>query len=271
MKHGISVLMSVYIKENPNFFREALESIINQTRQPDEIVIIKDGALSPALEEVIESAKTRFEHIVTYQFEENVLLGRALRKGVELCKYEFVARMDTDDIAVPERLAIQYAFLSENDEIAVCGGNIEEIDLSGQHIDYKEMPCTEPEISNYMKYRNPLNHMTVMLRKDMILKAGNYRHYPYLEDYDLWCRVVAEGGNIINIPEILVKVRTSTALYKRRGGLEYCKRYLKLRNEQLRLSILNRGEWVKAIAITLAITLVPASVRQMVYVKVLRK
>lgn len=274
---GISVLMSVYKKENPVYFKAALESILNQTLQPDEIVVIKDGPLTTELEDVLMVVLRQLKdagskiNLRTYQFEENVQLGRALRKGVELCEQEFVARMDTDDIACPERLKRQYEYMQAHPRVAALGGYIEEFCDDNSFSNVKTMPIGLKELRSYAKFRNPLNHMTVMFRKEAVLMVGNYRHYPFLEDYDLWSRILAMGYDIENLPEVLVRARVGNELYGRRGGFGYCKRYLELRNEQHKLGLTNWIEWMIACVITIAVTIIPSGARKQVYQKVLRK
>ena len=268
---GISVLMSVYRKENPSYFKAALESIINQTLQPEEILVVKDGPLTTELEKVLEEMSRKCSYLRTYAFEENVQLGRALRKGVELCTQELIARMDTDDIACPDRLQKQYDYMMSHDNVAAVGGYIEEFCDDNSFSNVKTMPCSAEEIRSYARFRNPLNHMTVMFRKEAICMVGNYRHYPFLEDYDLWSRVLAMGYEMENLPEVLVRARVGNELYGRRGGFDYCKRYLKLRKEQYELGITNWVEWMIACAITIAVTVIPSGARKQVYQKVLRK
>lgn len=274
---GISVLMSVYKKEHPVYFKLALESVINQTLQPDEILVMKDGPLTTELENVLAEVSKQLSEagsktvLHTYQFEENVQLGRALRKGVELCEYDFIARMDTDDIACPERLQRQYDYLIAHPRVAALGGYIEEFCDDNSFSNVKTMPTGLKELRSYARFRNPLNHMTVMLRRELILEAGNYRHYPFLEDYDLWGRVLAAGYQLDNLPEVLVRARVGNELYGRRGGFDYCKRYLGLRKEQHQLGITNWFEWMIACAITIAVTVIPSGARKQVYQKVLRK
>ena len=274
---GISVLMSVYKKEKPEYFKAALESVIHQTLQPDEILVMKDGPLTTELENVLAEVSKQLSEarsktvLRTYQFEENVQLGRALRKGVELCEYDFIARMDTDDIACPERLQRQYDYLIAHPRVAALGGYIEEFCDDNSFSNVKTMPTGLKELRSYARFRNPLNHMTVMLRRELILEAGNYRHYPFLEDYDLWGRVLAEGYQLDNLPEVLVRARVGNELYGRRGGFDYCKRYLGLRKEQHKIGLTNWIEWMIACAITIAVTVIPSGARKQVYQKVLRK
>lgn len=274
---GISVLMSVYKKENPKYFRAALESVIQQTLQPDEILVIKDGPLTTELEEVLSSTSQKLIeqsskiNLRTYQFEENVQLGRGLRKGVELCEHDLIARMDTDDIACPERLQKQYDYMMSHENVVALGGYIEEFCDDNSFSNVKTMPCSKENVRGYARYRNPLNHMTVMFRKEAVLMVGNYRHYPFLEDYDLWGRILAMGYEIENLPEVLVKVRVGNELYGRRGGFDYCKRYLRLRKEQHKLGLTSWMEWMIACAITIAVTVIPSGARKKVYQNVLRK
>ncbi len=268
---GISVLMSVYAKERPAYLKTALDSMLHQTRQADEIIIVKDGPLTEELEQVIQDAIKESANIRTYQFEENVQLGRALRKGLELCQNELVARMDTDDIACPQRLEKQYAYMQSHEDVAVLGGYIEEFCDDNTFAHVKTIPTGIEAVRAYARYRNPLNHMTVMFRKSIIEEVGSYRHYPFLEDYDLWGRVLGAGYHLDNLPEVLVRARVGNELYGRRGGWKYCKRYLRLRLEQKKLGNTNWGEWLLASGMTIAVSIVPSGLRKQIYQKILRK
>ena len=132
--------MSVYCKEKPEYLRQAFESLLSQTLLPDEVVLIKDGPLTEALEAVIADQKERFARMVVFAFEENVQLGRALAKGVKLCTMELIARMDTDDVALPDRFAHQYTFLQQHPEVSVVGGWMEEFNDEGTYQSVKQMP-----------------------------------------------------------------------------------------------------------------------------------
>lgn len=268
---GISVLMSVYGKEKPGYLRAALESLLAQTRLPEEIVLIEDGPLPEDLERVIQDYRHREIPVVTYRFEHNVKLGRALEKGLTLCSNELVARMDTDDIALPDRFLIQYSYMMEHTDIAACGGWMEEFNDAGTYSRIKKMPENPDEIAMYTKYRNPLNHMTVMFRKAEVLKAGNYRHFPYLEDYDLWIRMLAGGCRFYNIPKVLVRMRNNEAVYARRGGMAYFRIYKNLRKEQRSLKMLSAPQYLKAMILTAGITLQPSAFRKVLYQKILRR
>lgn len=269
---GLSVLMSVYQKENPEYFKQAMQSVLEQSRPSDEIILIQDGPVPEPLQEVIEYYEKTIEVLTVFRFEENVQLGRALAKGVELASQNLIARMDTDDIAVSNRFEIQYDYMMKHPEVAAIGGFMEEFcDDDSEYHKIKTMPEHMGEIRKYAKYRNPLNHMTVMFRKDEVQKVGNYQHCPFLEDYDLWCRMLANGAQFYNIQRVLVRARTDRNLYSRRGGNSYCRNYLQLRKRQRQMGLLNFGEYQLAKMVTIGMTLQPSTLRKLVYQKILRK
>ena len=267
---GFSVLMSVYAKENPAYLWEAVESVFRQTMVPDEVLIMEDGPLTDALEETMIELKARHPQIVTWQFPQNVKLGRSLAKGVELCSQELIARMDTDDIAVEDRFRMQYEYMMAHPQIRVCGGWLQEFNDTHTYTRVKQMPETEEEIRNYGKYRNPLNHMTVMFRRSAVLEAGNYRNFPLLEDYELWSRMLAAGSGFYNMQKVLVHMRTNEDMYGRRGGLTYFRQYRALRKEQKELGLLSRKEYVMALILTAGMTLQPTFLRKYMYRRLLR-
>lgn len=268
---AFSVLMSVYKSENPSYFQAALESVIDQSLVPDEIVLIQDGPLTPELYEVIAGMKEKFPGLVTYAFKENVQLGRALAKGVSLCQNELIARMDTDDIALKDRFMLQYQYMKNHPDVSVCGGYMQEFCDDDAYTKVKTMPLSFAEIKAYAKLRNPVNHMTVMFRKKDVLDAGNYQHFPFLEDYFLWSRMLAKGRQFANIPQVLVKARTSQKLYERRGGMAYFLQYQKLRRLQKEMGLLQGVSYYKAVVLTCVMTLQPAFLRKIVYRRILRK
>ena len=268
---GFSVLMSVYNKEKPEYLQEALDSVINQTLQCEEIVLIEDGPLTKELYEVISKYKDTFPFLKTFAFPHNVKLGNALRKGVELCHCDIIARMDTDDIAIPGRFELQYNFLKSRPDVTLVGGYIEEFENGCPETRIKKMPEVPQEIVKYARYRNPVNHMTVMFRKKDILSVGNYVDFPFLEDYHLWCRLLAQGYRLCNIPSVLVKARTSNEMDKRRGGVQYFKNYCKLRRLQKEKGLLTYKEYIIAVLCSFVVTILPSDARRIVYKRWLRR
>lgn len=270
---GISVLMSLYEKEHPEYLKLALDSILTQTRPCDELILMKDGPLPQTLETVItewgKKAQEKFP-VYIYQFPHRVQLGRALAKGVLLCHQDYIARMDTDDIAVSNRFELQENYMLRHPEISVVGGGIEEFLPDGNYRK-KLMPQKQSDILVYGKYRNPVNHVTVMFRKEAVLKAGNYCHFPLLEDYDLWNRMLAQGAKFHNLPQVLVHVRTGTEVYRRRGGYSYFLSHKKLRKQQYQLKLLNRAEYFSALVVSFIFAMQPTWLRAKLYQNYLRQ
>ena len=288
MGSKVSVLISVYRKENPAWFARALRSItLDQTRPPEEVVLVADGPLTEELEEEIRKFRRELESVSgafsgvqengqpsgtefrLIRLPENRQLGRALQAGLGYCRGEFIARMDTDDIARPERLRHQEEFMEAHPEIAACGGEIAEFETEGEILRVKHMPETPEALRRYGKFRNPLNHMTVMFRKDAVEQAGGYQHFPLLEDYHLWSRMLAAGDRFANLPEVLVEARIGSGFAAKRGGREYFLRYKKLRSMQLRLGYLNPAEYMASLLATFIMTMQPGRMREKVY-RVLR-
>ena len=220
-----SVLMSLYIKEKPEYLRLAIDSMLYQAVKPDEIVIVEDGPLTDALYAVLDEYKAKYPQIVrTVKNEKNLGLGLALNVGLKECKNEFVARMDTDDISKPDRCEKQLKVFTENPNLDIIGGNISEfIDLIDNKVGARIVPQTDSEIKDYLKKRCPFNHMTVMFKKESVLKAGNYIDWFWNEDYSLWIRMYLANMTFANIPETLVNVRVGKDMYQRRGSWKYFK------------------------------------------------
>lgn len=226
MNKNYSVLMSVYNKEKPQHLIEAIDSMLNQTVKPDEFVIIKDGKLTDELDLAIAQYQKENKdlfHIVENQ--ENLGLGRSLAIGVQACKNEYIARMDSDDISKIDRCEKELKILNENDEIDVVGSmTLEFIDEISNVISYREMPEEHDQICDYAKKRNPCVHPSIMMKKSKVLLAGNYRDYLYFEDYDLWIRMIEEGCKFYNIQEVLLYTRIDDNFYKRRGRIKVFKK-----------------------------------------------
>lgn len=268
---SFSVLMSVYGKEQPEYLAVALDSVFDQSLQPDELILVEDGKLTERLYKVIEEKQRLYSGLKCVRLEENRQLGRALQAGLEQVSNELVARMDSDDIAVYDRFEVQYQYMQEHPQTDVVGGYIEEFDDEGTWKKVREVPMGEQAIRKYMRYRNPLNHVTVMFRKHAVMQAGGYEHFPFLEDYYLWNRMYAQGARLDNMSRIFVKVRTSGNMFKRRGGFKYCTRYLKFRKIQRDLGITNGIEFVIGCILSIGLSLQPGWLRKWVYSAFLRR
>ncbi|MCL1950262.1 MAG: glycosyltransferase [Turicibacter sp.] len=268
-----SVLISVYAKENAEYFKLAIESILNQTRMPNQVVIVKDGPLTTILDELIEGYEKKFPHLFSIvPLKENQGLGIALQRGIEECKYEYIARMDGDDIAIPQRFEKQLAMFEANPKLDIAGSYIAEFDGDISNVQsYRKVPLKHGEISKFAKRRNPFNHMTVMYKKSAVLKAGNYQPYALTEDYYLWVRMMMSGAICANSKESLVYARTGIDMFGRRGGWKYAKVEFKLQRLFLKIGFINYGEFIRNCLIRGITRVIPNSFRKFVYLKLIRK
>ncbi len=235
----ISVLMSVHCRDNPKFLDEALDSILNQTLKPNEIVIVFDGNLPFVLKDCVLKF-TKSVNIVVIELPFNVGLGGALREGLKVCKNDFVARMDSDDISLPNRFEEQVKVLINNEFITVVGTGIIEIDAKknmGMQITY---PQNNSDCLDFFQKRDPLAHPSVMFRKSFIEKIGSYKSLRKDQDTELWSRVFLAGGKIYNIPEPLLLFRRTETFFDKRSNLSRLIDFFKLRskiNRRLRFGV----------------------------------
>ena len=271
-KQQFSVLMSVYIKENPIFLKDAIKSIQNQTMKPSEIILVEDGPLTSELYQVLDQIEAESEiPVKRCPLEENQGLGLALRYGVLQCQYDIIARMDTDDIAVPDRFE-QQIHLMEQENLDLLGGHIAEfIDNPKEVVSYRRVPTQHADIVTYQRMRSAFNHMTVMFKKNMVLKAGNYEDGLYMEDDLLWLNMIAAGARTGNLDQILCRVRVGAGMFERRGGLRYLNLYRQARQRMLERNQISYIEYAKSVGIQAVVALCPGFVRQFIFVKLLRK
>ncbi|HAQ17689.1 MAG TPA: amylovoran biosynthesis protein AmsE [Prolixibacteraceae bacterium] len=242
---SFSVLLSVYYKEKPEYLSSALESIWkNQTLKPKEIVIVKDGPLSDELDHVIDAFST-IAPIKCVSLDKNYGLGIALAKGLEACSNEIVARMDSDDIAQPDRFEKQVKFLVEHPKYDVVGSNIAEFNQSiNDIVSFRKVPEQANEITSFAKRRNPMNHMTIVFRRRAVLDAGNYVPFLGYEDYYLWVRMFRNGSKFYNLQENLVFARIGNDMLVRRQGINFFFQELKLQKEFRRIGFINRFDYM---------------------------
>ena len=266
-----SVLMSIYKSESPEYFQRAMESVLSQTCVPDEIVLMRDGEVSQELQTVIDEY-VKNPLVKYYPLSKNVGLGNALNEGLKNVSHEIVARMDTDDICHPDRFEKQIRFLEENPDVDMVGGQISEfVGEEDNVLTIREVPCADADIKRFMQSRNPFNHQTVMFRKSAVEKVDGYVELRFLEDYYLWCRMQANGAKFANLPEILVNVRTSEDLYKRRGGWKYFQNYRRLERYKKQVGIIGWAKRFKNECIRFAQSCMPNFVRKWGYNHVARK
>lgn len=270
-----SVLISVYRNDTAVDFRTALESVtIMQSVKPSEVVLVIDGPVSDEINKVISDAQEGAPKLFNIiRFDHNQGLGIALQKGMEAASNDIVMRMDSDDIAVPDRFEKQIQYMDSHPDVAICGGQIEEfVDEESNIVGKRTVPCFDEEIRNYMKSRCPFNHMTVALRRSEVLKAGNYQPWFWNEDYYLWLRMMLTGCKFANLPDTLVLVRVGKDMYARRGGLKYFKSEAEIQSFMLKNHLISLPRYLFNVSARLAVqVLMPNWLRGLVFQKLFRK
>lgn len=267
-----SVLISIYKREKAEYLKQALQSVINQTLKPTEILIVKDGLLTKELDECIEDFQKQHPKLFKIlAFKENRGLGLALRDGVKACKYEYIARMDSDDISKPNRFEKQFNYIQKHPETAMLGTWITEFSKDENNPDtVTKLPCTHQEIIKFAKRRNPFRHVTVIFKKTAVIQSGNYRDFLWLEDYDLFVRILQKGYIAANIPECLVNVRADKNMFVRRGGWRYLKQDYKFQKQLLKTKYIGKIDFIINITIRSIVRIIPNKLRSYLYKKVLR-
>lgn len=216
-----SVLMSVYKNDCSQYTQLAIDSMLNQTIPPEQIVVVKDGPIDSDLNICLEQYSARYGTLFTIiSLDENKGLANALNMGMKSCRNNLVARMDADDISLPERCERELELFDQYPNLVACGCNIDE--FFGNPTDIKTsrtVPCTYEEIIKFSKRRQPFNHPTVMYRKDEIDKIGGYHELKRKEDFDLFSRLIATGKFVLNVNESLYLYRANEQNYMRRKSL----------------------------------------------------
>lgn len=262
-----SVLMSVYAKDNPSWFRAAVDSIMCQDTVPAELILVVDGPIENDLEKQIWECKNLYPSLRVVRLAENAGLGNALNVGLKHCSRELVARMDSDDIVLPGRFRKQLACFQKEPSLSIVGGQITEfLGHESNVISVRKVPTTDEEIKRYLRVRCPFNHMTVMFRKSHVEEAGGYLHWFYNEDYYLWIRMAEIGCKFANLDEPLVNVRVTEETYRRRGGVRYFASEIGLQAYMLRRGIINPVQFLGNVAIRFGVQiLAPPRLRGWVY------
>lgn len=268
-----SALMSVYHKEKPEYLRQAIESIQAQTLPTDDFVLVCDGPLNSGLDSIISMKQQEMGDILNVvRLEKNSGLGNALNEGIKHCKNELVARMDSDDIAYPDRCEKQIAVFNTHSEVSVCSGVVEEFNTTPEIVDAKRvLPETNAEIIAFAKKRNPFNHPCVMYKKSAVEAVGSYQDFYLLEDYYLWLRMLMAGYKGYNIQKPLLHMRAGSDMYLRRAGWKYAKTQAKLFKFMKQKSFIGNAQYIKSCVIRGGSALAPNWLRKFMFERVLRK
>lgn len=266
-----SVLLAVYEKESPIYLSQSLDSVFSQTLLPKEVVLVKDGSLTDELEQIILVYQQKYSLLKVVSLPTNQGLGKALNEGLKYCSCTLIARMDTDDIAKPERFEKQIRIFEEYPEIDVVGAWVVEFeDDISQIKSIRKLPESHEEIRQFAERRNPVNHSVVMFRKGAVLAAGEYQHFPLFEDYYLWVRMLMTGAKFYNMQESLLYFRVSPDMFKRRGGWKYAWNEVRFQHCMLKMGFISWKRFCLNVLLRFPVRIAPNSVRTFIYKKSLR-
>ena len=268
-----SVLMPVYWKETPEYFQTALESILNQTLMPDEIVIVEDGKLTDELNSIIKTYTSRHPQLFKIvALDKNVGQGLARNAGLKHCSNNLVALMDSDDIADKTRFEKQINYLKDHPEVDVIGSNITEFEGMPENIISKKVvPLTQDEIFRFGKWRSPINNMTVVYKKDKVMSVGGYNTFNFGEDYLLFAKMLVAGMQFCNLEECLVNARSGTRMLAKRVGAKRILQEIQLFWKFYRMGYINIFELSRNVSLKFLLRIIPSALRTWIYMKFLRR
>ncbi len=268
-----SVLMSIYHKENSIYFKHSIDSMLSQTAEPEEIVIVKDGPLTHALDRIINEYKNKNPSKITVvPLKANVGLGLALNEGLKACRNELVARMDTDDISLPTRCEKQLACFANDPDLDIVGTMVDEFyDDPAKIISSRIVPTQHEPIYEFAKRRSPFNHPTVMYKKSKVLTCGGYSNMRRNQDVNLFARMLFNGCKAMNINESLLLFRSNDDLLKRRRNWENTKSYISTIRNLWRMGFSSYRDYLIVSSAQIIIFCCPISLQDWLYRTFLRQ
>jgi hypothetical protein len=265
--YSVALLMCVYIGDKLEPVKNAVESIFEQSHQPDQIIIILDGPVFVEVEKYLDQLDSFHDNIVLKKLLKNIGLPMALNFGLDFVMCNWVARFDADDIMQKNRIMDQVSYL-KNNSIDVLGAQIEEFDELKNNFN-RNVPLNIEDIKKRLPWRNPFNHVTIIY-KTSVIKSYLYRDIPGYEDYDLWYRILKNADlKVANLDVVLVRVRVGLEMYGRRSGFSYAVRELKFRKSTAKYSSNLFIHWIAGIC-RMFISIVPKEFKASIYKKLLR-
>ena len=268
-----SVLLTVYKSDNPDYFKLSLESMLNQTMPTNDLVIVCDGPIGTELQAVIDDAKLQAPGIINQVvLNKNVGLGLALNAGIPLCKNELIARMDSDDISLPNRCEKQVKMFEDDPELDIVGCPVKEfVNMPDNIVGKRDVPFDNESIYKFCKRRDPFNHPTVMYRKSKVLLYGPYGDYRKNQDTDLWIKMLSHGCKCANVPEYLLLFRFDEGTYKKRKSWVNTKLLIEIRRKAWKSGFCSWWDYIIVKHSQLCVFLMPECFQKLLYRTILRK
>jgi len=265
-----SLLLPTYHADDPEHLRRAFASAVDeQTLPPNEVVLVRDGVVPPRLQAVIdELVAASAVPVNVVSLAENIGLGHALDAGLAACQYEVVARMDADDVSVPQRFAVQIPLLADGYDL-VGSGLLEFHEHEDDIVGRRTPPLGEDEIRSWSRFHDPFNHPTVVYRRSMVQAVGGYQDLPLMEDYWLFARMIDAGARVANVAEPLVKYRVGAGAYARRGGWQLLRSEVQLQRHFRGVGFTTRPQYLRNLVVRGGYRLVPEGLRRVAYRRVI--
>jgi glycosyltransferase involved in cell wall biosynthesis len=261
-----SLLLPVYEGDDPQHFTRAFQSsVTEQTRGPSQVVLVRDGPVPAALDAALEQAQAVSSVPVTrVDLDVNVGLAQALEAGLRASRFDVVARMDADDVSVPERFAVQLPVIEHGADLV--GSSLVEFHGDEDNVvGSRPQPTQMSDIVAQARFRDPFNHPTVVFRRSAVVTAGGYRELPLMEDYWLFARMIQSGATVANVPEELVRYRVSSGAYARRGGWQLLHSEVTLQGHLRRTGFVTSTQYLRNLVVRGGYRLVPESMRRAAY------
>lgn len=271
MENNYSVLMCVYINDNPEYLEKSISSIVKQTTKTNDFVIVKDGLVTQELQNVIDNFCDFDSSIRQIQLEKNMGLGLALNIGLSECKNELVARMDADDIALERRCELQLKEFSLDSILDIVGSSVYEfIGDENNIVSTKIMPISNEEIYKFARIRDPFNHPTVMYKKRKVLECGGYSDLRKNQDTDLWIKMLLNKCKCKNIKEPLLLFRFDEQTHNRRKNWMNTKLLIKIRYNSYKSGFITFFDFMKIFFTQIAVYIMPLGFQRWLYKTFLR-
>ncbi len=273
---NFSVIISIYKNDSPNAFSDALESVTTgQTLKPKQLILVEDGPVSDLIDEIFKKCQHNNPGIAfdIIKKEKNEGLAAALNDAIDLCCYDWIARMDSDDISDPDRFKKQVDYLVAHPEVSVLGGVIEEFaNAIGDISSKRTVPLDNESIVQMARTRNPMNHMTVFMKKSAVLSVGKYSvSFGKLEDYKLWVDLIGKGYRFANLDSTLVYVRVGNGFIDRRSNRREIQDWDMLQKYLIRNGMIGKGKALRNMFYIRTFTYMPRWMKRLVYSYALRK
>jgi len=261
-----SVLMPVYIGNTGEEVGNALKSMLNQTLHAKEIVIVQDGPVNDDVAAILSDISV-YPEVKLIHLEKHLGIGPALSEGIKRCSFEWIARMDADDIAFPTRFEETVNYLDNNPGLSLVGTYYAEKSAKGKNF-VRKVPAGFSKIISFSKFRNPHSHPTVFFKKADIQAAGGYKNFYFAEDWYLWLRMFKRGYKSANIPKVLVYTQSQN--YSRRLGIRALVNDIKAISVFLKEELIGFHHFIANVLVRIVVRLMPLRLARVIYQNYLR-